>query len=110
MDSTIKMTNCVIICGGIILNTFKILQVLCLTNTEGVYLLYTKTLGQSGSTWKLMPMGSCFMSQNTKTLQDNDENPKTNTDKLEVKFVFGASILPFFSSKTTHVGCYNNGV
>ena len=95
MDSAVKMTNCVIICGGIILNTLKMLQVLCLTNTEGIY-LHTKTLGQSESTWKLMLMGSCFMSQNTKTLQDNDENLKTNTDKLGVKFVFGASILPFF--------------
>ena len=96
MDSTIKMTNCVIICGGIILNTFKMLQVLCLTNTEAIYLLNTKTLGQSGSIWKLMLMGSCFMSQNTKNLQDNDENLKTNTAKLGVKFVFGTSILPFF--------------
>ena len=95
MDSTIKMTNCVIICGGIILNTFKMLQVLCLTNTEAIYLLHTKTLGQSGSIWKLMLMGSCFMSQNTKNLQDNDENLKTNTAKLGVKFVFGTSILPF---------------
>lgn len=96
MDSTFKMTNCVIICDGVILNTLKMLRVLRLTNTEGVYILGTKTLGQSGSTWKLMLMGRYCVSQNTKNLQDNNQNLKTNTSNLGSSVCLEVQSFHFF--------------